>query len=74
MSTEQNPTTIDANTLETVADISVFNSHGDQVRFGDIFADQKTIVIFIRAFTFLNIRVYPYLNSPVRLKGIFSVG
>jgi hypothetical protein len=51
MSTEQNSTAIDAKTLETVADISVYNSQGDQVRFGDIFADQRTIVIFIRVFT-----------------------
>jgi hypothetical protein len=54
MSTEQNPTSIDAKILEAAADIHVFDIHGDQIRFGDIFAEQKTIVVFIRA---LNLRI-----------------
>jgi hypothetical protein len=49
MSTEQKSTTIDKQTLETAADIHVFDSQGARVRFGDIFADQKTVIVFIRA-------------------------
>jgi hypothetical protein len=49
MSTERNPSTIDTNALETTLDIQVFNSDGGMVQFGDIFADQKAIVVFIRA-------------------------
>ncbi len=48
MSTEQKSTTIDKKTLETAADIHVFDSQGGQVRFGDLFADQKTVIVFIR--------------------------
>jgi hypothetical protein len=53
MSTEQDqgPSTMDAKTLDTAVDIQVFNGDGGAVRFGDIFADQKTIVVFIRART-----------------------
>ena len=51
MSAEQNPPTIDARVLESTIDIQVFNSEGGMVRFGEIFADQKTIVVFIRAYT-----------------------
>ncbi|KAH9984087.1 hypothetical protein BJV74DRAFT_591176 [Russula compacta] len=47
---EQNRPTIDPKALETAADIQVFNSRGAEVRFGDIFAEQKTIVVFIRHF------------------------
>jgi hypothetical protein len=48
MSTEQSSPTIEATELESAVDIQVFNSDGGIVRFGDIFADQKTIVVFIR--------------------------
>jgi len=51
MSTEQSPPTIEAKVLDTAVDIQVFNSDGRIVRFGDIFADQKTIVVFIRTHT-----------------------
>ncbi|KAI0278149.1 hypothetical protein BGY98DRAFT_917368 [Russula aff. rugulosa BPL654] len=50
MSTEQSSPTIEATVLESAVDIQVFNSDGGIVRFGDIFADQKTIVVFIRHF------------------------
>ncbi|KAF8486666.1 AhpC/TSA antioxidant enzyme-domain-containing protein [Russula emetica] len=50
MSTEQSSPTVEATVLESVVDIQVFNSDGGIVRFGDIFADQKTIVVFIRHF------------------------
>jgi len=43
-------TTIDKKTLETATDIHVFDSQGRQVRFGNIFADQKTVIVFIRHF------------------------
>jgi hypothetical protein len=51
MSTEQSSPTIEATALESAVDIQVFNSDGGTVRFGDIFADQKTIVVFIRTRT-----------------------
>jgi hypothetical protein len=51
MSTEQNSPTIEATVLESTVDIQVFNSDGGIVLFGDIFADQKTIVVFIRTHT-----------------------
>ena len=41
---------IDAKALATATDIHVFNKKGGKVRFGDIFADQKTIVVFTRAY------------------------
>lgn len=73
MSTEQDPPTIDAKVLETAVDIQVFNSDGGVVRFGEIFADQKTVVVFIREHTN---PTCPYIFplSFVCLKGIFSVG
>src|SRR5579863_3442735 len=49
MSVEQNPAMLDAKTLETAADIRVFDNHGGEVRFGDIFTDSKTVIVFIRA-------------------------
>ena len=51
MSTEQSSPTIEATVLKSAVDIQVFNSDGGMVRFGDIFADQKTVVVFIRAHT-----------------------
>jgi hypothetical protein len=71
MSTEQSSPTIEATALESAVDIQVFNSDGNIVRFGDIFADQKTIVVFIRAHL---IFLYLLIDSFVCLKGIFSVG
>lgn len=59
MSTEQNPPTIDTKALKTTLNIQVFNSDGGMVQFGDIFADQKTIVVFIRAYTPLFLYVFP---------------
>lgn len=50
MSAEQSPPAIDAKALETATDIHVFDKKGGKVRFGDIFNDQKTIVVFIRHF------------------------
>jgi len=46
---QQNPATLDAKTLETAADIRVFDNQGGEVRFGDIFTDSKTVIVFIRA-------------------------
>jgi hypothetical protein len=74
MATEQNPTTIDAKTLEAAADIYVFDSHGGQIRFGDIFADRRTIVVFIRT---PNCRLYSYVvfsDNYVLSKGHFFCG
>jgi hypothetical protein len=60
MSTEQSSPTIEATVLESAVDTQVFNSDGGIVRFGDIYADQKTIVVFIRAHTN---PAYPYTGS-----------
>jgi hypothetical protein len=76
MSAEQNPATLDAKVLETAADIHVFNDQGDEVRFGDIFTDSKTVIVFIRARTFLYC-MYSFTPLPdgsVYQKGISSVG
>jgi hypothetical protein len=51
MSTKQSSPAIETTVLESTVDIQVFNSDGGIVRFGDIFADQKTIVVFIRTHT-----------------------
>lgn len=69
MSTEPNPvtaTTLDAQTLETAADIRVFDSQGGEVRFGDIFVDSKTVIVFIRTpitTTFVCTYRHPYLTA-----------
>jgi hypothetical protein len=67
---------IDARALETATDIHVFNSKGGKVRFGDVFADQKTIVVFIRAYdaTRAAMRAYIHVDLIICLKGISSVG
>ena len=67
---------IDARALETATDIHVFNSKGEKVRFGDVFADQKTIVVFVRAYdaTRAALRAYIHIDLIVCLKDIFSVG
>jgi hypothetical protein len=74
MSTEQNPPTIDARVLETAVNVQVFNSEGGLLRFGEIFADQKTIVVFIRASTNSACSHMFSFDSFVCPKGIFSVG
>lgn len=63
MSTEQSSPTIEATVLESAVDIQVFNSGGDIVRFGDIFADQKTIVVFIRTHINLAYSYIPLLTA-----------
>ncbi|KAH9040267.1 hypothetical protein EDB83DRAFT_2411016, partial [Lactarius deliciosus] len=50
MSADHSSPAIDAKALETATDIHVFDKKGGKVRFGDIFNDQKTIVVFIRHF------------------------
>jgi len=50
MSAGQSAPAIDARALETATDIHVFNSKGEKVRFGDVFASQKTVVVFVRHF------------------------
>jgi hypothetical protein len=51
MSTGQSSPTIESTVLESTVAIQVFNSYGGIIRFGDLFADQKTIVVFIRTQT-----------------------
>ena len=57
MSAGHSAPAIDARALEIATDISIFNSKGEQVRFGDVFANQKTIVVFVRAYTAVNARI-----------------
>jgi hypothetical protein len=79
MSTEQNPATaamLDAKILEAAADICVFDHQGGEVRFGDIFTDSKTVIVFIRAPPLLYYGMYlrTYLSDgSACLKGISSV-
>ena len=41
--------TIDKATLEKASDIEIFDASGTKVKFGSLFQDKKTIVVFIRA-------------------------
>jgi hypothetical protein len=50
MSTDHSTPTIEANILKTASNIQLFNSKGTEVRFGDVFANQRSIVVFIRAY------------------------
>ena len=64
MSAGQSAPAIDAKALETATDIHVFNSKGEKVRFGDVFSNQKTIVVFIRAYNATlcrEVRIYIYI-------------
>ena len=66
MSAGQSAPAIDAKALETATDIHVFNSKGEKVRFGDVFSNQKTIVVFIRAYNATlcrEVRIYIYIYS-----------
>ncbi len=76
MSADQSSPAIDAKALEAATDIHVFDKKGGKVRFGDLFADQKTVVVFVRAYdvTRAAMRTYIHVDLIVCLKGIFSVG
>ncbi|KAH9169110.1 hypothetical protein EDB89DRAFT_2199627 [Lactarius sanguifluus] len=76
MSADQSSPAIDAKALETATDIHVFDKKGGKVRFGDIFNDQKTIVVFIRAYyaTRAVMRPYIHVDPVVYRKGTSSVG
>jgi hypothetical protein len=65
MSTDNSTPTIDAKTLETASDIQVLNGQGSKVRFGDIFANQKTITVFIRTYTTPPRRACSSLTPPL---------
>jgi len=39
---------LDAKVVEDVADIEIWDATGSKVRFGTLFEDQKTAVVFIR--------------------------
>ncbi|KZV70266.1 hypothetical protein PENSPDRAFT_675767 [Peniophora sp. CONT] len=41
---------LDNQTLEKVSQLEVYNSNGDKVKFGSVFKDRKTVVVFIRHF------------------------
>ncbi|KAH8992980.1 AhpC/TSA antioxidant enzyme-domain-containing protein [Lactarius akahatsu] len=62
MSADHSSPAIDAKALETATDIHVFDKKGGKVRFGDIFNDQKTIVVFIRHF-FCGVRCCQYVSQ-----------
>jgi hypothetical protein len=44
----QNTQLIDQNTLGTIADYSVWSEMGEEVKFGSLYADKSTVVVFIR--------------------------
>ncbi|KAI0275467.1 AhpC/TSA antioxidant enzyme-domain-containing protein [Gloeopeniophorella convolvens] len=74
MSTEQSAPTIDAKTLETAADVQVFDIKGEKIRFGDIFATQKTIVVFIRHFFCGNCMQYVAQLTTIREEALKEAG
>ncbi|VDB89113.1 unnamed protein product [Peniophora sp. CBMAI 1063] len=43
-------TELDTQTLEKAAQLEVYNEKGEKVKFGSIFKDKKTVVVFIRHF------------------------
>jgi len=43
----QNTQPLDEKTLVAVADIPLFSETGEQVKFGSLYADKKTVVVFI---------------------------
>jgi hypothetical protein len=44
----QNTQLIDQNTLGTIADYSVWSEKGEEIKFGSLYAERKTVVVFIR--------------------------
>ena len=44
----QNTQLIDQKTLGTIADYSVWSEMGEEVKFGSLYAEKKTVVVFIR--------------------------
>jgi len=46
----QNTQLIDQNTLGTIADYSVWSEKGEEIKFGSLYAERKTVVVFIRHF------------------------
>lgn len=44
----QNTQLLDEKTLVAVAEMSVFSETGEQVKFASLYADKKTVVVFIR--------------------------
>jgi len=47
----QNTQLIDQKTLGTIADYSVWSETGEEVKFGALYAEKKTVVVFIRLST-----------------------
>lgn len=41
----------DENAVAKAAELYVFDSEGRQVKFGDLFKDKKTILVFIREYS-----------------------
>jgi hypothetical protein len=73
MSASQSAPAIDARALETASDTHIFDNKGEKVRFGDVFANQKTVVVFVRAYCAVT-RAHIHVDIVVCLKGISSVG
>jgi len=46
--TAQNTQLIDQKTLDTIADYSVWSENGKEVKFGTLYTEKKTVVVFIR--------------------------
>ena len=44
----QNTQLLDEKTLLAVADTPIFSETGEQVKFASLYADKKTVVVFIR--------------------------
>ena len=44
----QNTELVDQKTLGTIAGYSVWSEMGEEVKFGSLYAEKKTVVVFIR--------------------------
>ncbi|KAI0049926.1 hypothetical protein FA95DRAFT_1514890 [Auriscalpium vulgare] len=65
---------LDAKTIDAAASVEVWNGKGEKVRFGSIFAEQKTIVVFIRHFFCGNCMQYVSQLTTVRKEALEEAG
>ncbi|KAI0030974.1 AhpC/TSA antioxidant enzyme-domain-containing protein [Vararia minispora EC-137] len=65
---------IDTNKLGEIAKFEVFDTTGEKVKFGSLFEDQKTVVIFIRHFFCGSCMQYVSALAKVRPEALNDVG
>ncbi|GJE89554.1 AhpC/TSA antioxidant enzyme family protein [Phanerochaete sordida] len=64
----------DESTVAKAAELSVFDSTGSQVKFGDLFKDKKTIVVFIRHFFCGSCQAYVSQLASVKQEALDAAG